>query len=74
LLAFPFAVSPNPATSFLFACLSLELNQWSSSPFHSLPASNLLTIQFAAHPCSDSEFCSIPEAIHFAREVFGELG
>ena len=72
LLVFPCASPPNPATSFLFACLSLERSQCSSSSEYPVSASNLLTIEFALEVRCDPKFSGLPKAIHFAGEVFGK--
>ena len=43
------------------------------APFHSIPASNLLTLEFALDVRCNPQLSGVPEAIHFAGEVFGEL-
>ena len=43
-------------------------------PLHPIPASILLTVEFALEVRSNPQFCSIPEAIHLTGEVLGEWG
>ena len=39
-----------------------------------IPAADPLTIEFALEVRCDPQLCGVPEAIHFAGEVLGELG
>ena len=45
-----------------------------SVPLHPAPAFSPLPFNFLMHPSCDPEFSGVPEAIHLAGEVCGELG
>ena len=59
--------------SFLVAFLRVNFDAV-LFPLCPISASNLLTLKFALDPWRDPKLCGVPEAIHLAGEMFGELG
>ena len=60
---------------FVSACLvPLCFCHLLSLPLHPIATADPLEVEFALELSCDSEFCSIPEAIHLTGEVLGELG
>ena len=63
-----FCITPKPLLRPLTPLLSAF-----STPIHPIPAADLLPLEFALDVRRDPQFSSVPEAIHFSGEVFGEL-